>query len=410
MKHPRTNGGRAPGSRRSHAYNPWTDADREIIYWAESNAITALYLFKIGKLPGRSIVDIQNQFGILRAKARGVCPKCRTVKTPNAVHCPDCKKMMREYRKSLVRQGLCCACGGPRGEGSTATTCARCREKQKNYNYKPRKHPKKDPKSIAMPEEIRCLFPWVRAASTQILANNVLPEEQVVDLFGGSGRILAWVLHNGHTVLAYNDAHPLLTRFIREALTDSQALWGRIQEELEDPEWWKKIEPRYKHRLLMAKRARYKDAGALFFLMAKATKGRMRLKPGKPSKLRPFHTQTEWLASKISPEQVTCLDFKKAIRKFDAPGVLFLADPPWPEDIGFEFGVDDRHRQMVKALMRAKGDFILVTQSSDASLNVLKGVPYLYWARVWSGREILASSRPLTEGLLTRFTLKDLGK
>jgi len=256
------------------------------------------------------------------------------------------------------------------------------------------------------------MFPWRYPGATQVVARNIRLGDQVIDLFAGSGRTLAWVLHRGHQVLAYNDAHPLLAHFVQEALRSPERLWARARRAfLENPQWYQTIETRYRKALAQAKKGVFtKDSSVLFYLMAKATRGSMRVKPHKPSVLPSFMPQARWLAEHLTPNHVSCLDFADAMLQHDAPGVVFLADPPWPEDTGFEFGVDSRHRELVELLLGAKGEFILVTQSSEASLAMLKDVPYLYWAQVWAGREILASSRPLTEGKIRRFHLKDLGR
>lgn len=77
-----------------------------------------------------------------RAKARGVCVRCRRVApAPGAVTCQECLAKhatpadpLAGRLKRLRRwaEGACPVCGGPRSDGVHAT-CSRCRARQAAY-------------------------------------------------------------------------------------------------------------------------------------------------------------------------------------------------------------------------------------------------------------------------------------
>ena len=66
---------------------------------------------------------------------------------------------------------------------------------------------------------------------------------------------------------------------------------------------------------------------------------------------------------------MTTLDFAEAIRLYDSPRTLFVADPPWEGCEGaFEHTLGDRHGELAEQLLGIEGEDTAPQETFDESL------------------------------------------
>lgn len=401
----------------------WTEPERHILEWAESEGIKPVALVALGLLPGRDALAIHNQFGLMRAKLRGVCAKCRKPWV-GAGWCGDCKRRVHAKVQENKAAGLC-ECGRDRTGGS-ATRCVRCMGTQKAgrklFVAKRGKQAKARKKVTGVVSAELRLLPWPVTKNLNTLAWLAMGSD-VVDLFGGSGRLVHAVAKAGLSrVAVWNDIHPLAYAFMQRVKA------GRILEVLEDSQ------------ALIAQAEnvgelvrRYKEADvadplgpALLHAVARVHRGRMGQLGGKGVKL-----PKDWKTKPVGIERLA--DFTTAfidvelrnqsyefvLKDWDKPGVLFLADPPWPGpggDSGFEHAMDGEAFcllvQRLLGLKRAK--WALVVASSDLVVRMLSKAGVVHrgcrtaWLTTVYGKEILVTSPDWIVGEGVEFSLRSL--
>ena len=389
--------GRPKGSHHGR-WTHWSKADKAIIADADARGIKTKELWESGKLPGRSMIDIQNQFGILRVKRRGVCPKCRKDKGTKGMTCEGCKAEARQERRDSIAQGLCASCRRPRGADGTATECRMCANAKREYVYPTKSAPSKPSKlMVAWPSARGCLgvVDLVKAAEFP----------RVVDVFCGGGRIATRV---GPSLVAMNDIHPLLMMMYEQARADVGDLWARVrslQEEIMDPQ---EMAARYARAFEVRDPV---EGPPLFWMMARATwqGGNMRTRKVMklPYKDRAFQARARRFVEATGHAEYLNLDFAEVIRRYDRPDTLFVLDPPWlgPFEERFEFDLNGRFEEMMDLLASLQGHYVLAMGSSEQCRELLVGrVPHLYWMSVFKSFEFFGTSFPLPESFTQKYS------
>lgn len=229
----------------------------------------------------------------------------------------------------------------------------------------------------------------------------------VVDLFGGGGRLSVCCHNAGARLRGWNDIHPLLHQFMTDLvqrpdwlLHNIRALWHQIK----SPEDQQNHVARY-HRALQSQNDPL--GSALFYWTARGVKGTQKKPPFPRESVRKLFHETSHILQSVPLAQ---MDFSQAITLFDRDDRVLLADPPWLGASPFEYRLDkDRHVELVTRLLHAKGDFILTLQSSNTSVQVLREVGVgngkcprsVYSYRRWNlrGIELLVSSFPIQQGV-----------
>ena len=323
--------------------------------------------------------------------------------SPETRCCDRCKAGLRDSRHKIIAEGRCASCGEPRDSEGSATLCSVClanrREIQKgNGRGNTGKH-KSDVQSS--------LFNWPRAFSVKAIGT-ACAGRQIVDLFGGSGKSAVHCHQNGATVIGWNDIHPMLHRMMIAIVDDPEAVFQDIV-----ALWHQLKYPDYDVRRLLARYQQAEQDGcdslapALMYWVARHTKSGKLYRPAykitKPKHLLSF-LET---AAALETAHLTRWDFEYAIHHYDAPGVTFLADPPWPKDTVFEYRIEGRHADMFRLLFEAKADFVVAIQSSAATVAALQEAGFHDPPRrVHSYRRWCAHS---TEALISSFPLEAPG-
>ena len=387
----------------SGTWKKWTAEEDAIIRDADERGIKTVALFNAGVLPGRSKINIQNRLATKRQQARGVCPVCREHKDSAGKRCADCRQAECEKQRRWVSEGLCASCGKPRGSLASATKCEACITRIRKINRaKLQKQPKKN--YAKTPRAVQGPFYWPGTRSCKMISRHIPQGVGVVDLFSGAGRSLLWAKHAGHHIRAYNDIHPLLARLV-QIMTVRGSDWHLLREQMT---YLRSIQG-----LPFGVFQRwYRDAlkgdfdpilgAALFYSMASC-----KFEP--PFRVPDKIPHANNYRQAFGQVDILCEDYKAVIEQYDHPDTLFLADPPWPGAMQYEFSMDGRHRGLVEALVGCKGQFILAMSSSQASLLVLRGVPYMYWHYIGLGKEIVASSFPMESPQLEPFDINNYG-
>ena len=389
----------------------WDVYEQVVICWADLAGVTASQLG--GLLPGRKPQDIQNAFGILRAGQRGVCGSCRqpwagVIGADGGQRlCPTCHGKVNEAARVRLKAGCCRVCGQPRGPGSSLSMCAACRltrrALRKGYGYALGDRQSKS-------HAVAGLFPWLGTLVTEPLLSFISPGQLVVDLFGGSGRLLLAAAAQGHAV-AYNDLHPQLAQFMKIILNGSDAAVQELREHI-----------RLAQRSGLAAVLEHYHYGtpfaaACFYQLARAGSvhagGCMRTGkfPVWPGPDRHFGaTIRQWRELLPRSVPVTNLDYRDALKLYAAPGTCFLVDPPWIGSKCYEYGFEGRWSELVQALLSLPSGFVLTCASDQASLKLMKEIPYLYWVRIGPlGRQVIGSNRPGLSARLEPLVLADYG-
>jgi len=387
--------GRPKGIHRS--WVPWSDHDKAIIDEAEAKGIKTRALFDSGVLPGRSMVDIQNQFGMLRRRRRGQCPQCRGYKGTKGKPCEECLALAREERREIIAQGLCSMCRRPRGEDGTTTMCRVCAKKNQKYRYPPKAGaPKRKSKPVSV------MLAWPGARSGMYLAElGRLSGCRVIDVFGGSGRLATQV---GPTLQVLNDVHPLVVMLYQQTREDVHDLRDRalaLCKEIQTPE---ELAARYTEALRMLDEV---NGPPLLWMMARATWQQGSMKHREVTKLpvweKDFASRGKRFVEATGHAEYTCLDFAEVIHRYDGPDAFFMVDPPWPLEDTFEFGIHGRYEEMLDLLVNAQGAYGIVMGSSQAASDLLaKRVPNLFWVSVAASREFLGVSHDFPDEFVQR--------
>jgi site-specific DNA-adenine methylase len=367
--------GRKPGPSPKSNYK-WTDSDWELIGKALDEGLGGSAVEKLGWLPHLNQQQIRNGLNILRRKRDRLCGKCQNGLDPAEKYlCEACKQSEVERRREKIAQGACVGCSESLDQpGSSATMCPRCikRHRQGIKAYLAQKPQKKDRGSH--PKRYTA-FPWPSARSFRPLLPLLPPDLGLVDLFGGSGSFSIDAKAAGKTLIAFNDVHPGVTTFVEAVVAAGAEIHSTVKDE------WKSEHPSAPSAFLMGA---YRTAGNL-------TKPTRVLGPP-PALKKP----AERLQTALKGVPVTNLDFAEAIRRFDGPKTLFVADPPWQgcED-AFEYQLGDRHEELAELLLGAQGEFILMTASNREAIRTWRNAPYLYWKLVGFAKELIVSSFPL---------------
>lgn len=381
-------------------YRKWSDDEWAVIDKALDTGMTAGQIHKQGLLPDRDAINIQNSLNRRKWKRNRRCHCGNPLALGDKENCADCKVKHRERQRAQVRAGLCASCNRDRTGGS-ATLCPDCMARRRKKHSRIITSTK--PGGLKIPSP----FPWPGSLSGPVLERHVPKGFKVVDLFAGAGKLSQRLRMKGRTILALNDAHPLLTKFMYQIIRE-----GREAQVIDEIQW---LAMRFsgrpdvlaRHYQTARKFSGYPPGAALFYVMARSCKGRMN--NGIPEYVYQWDRQLPRRAGKLYDlfrgTAVTNLDYLTAIKFFDSPSTFFVVDPPWPEDRTFEHSMDGRHRELVEALLGAKGSWALILQSSEASLRALRGVPYLYWSLTVMGKEIFASNLPCKMLEKHRFTL-----
>jgi len=391
-------------------YQRWTDEEWAVIR-AELDAHPHGRHHRARKLmpllPGRSESKISNALNIERRRRVGLCTSCGAQPVELGKQCWNCRDRQREYRANLVRQGICQRCAkNPIDDAGTATTCSACiaviREKYEQVNKRQRK------KAVALRRKAghrdvppQNMLKWLGSRAKPFMINNVPPDTQVVDLFGGSGDLTIRARMAGHAVIGFNDIHPMIAAL---ATSVQQGRAGDIEDRMEV---LAQLEPNdLLAQYQIARDNEDRDpiaASALLVLVSRNVAGKdMR---GLELARRPefwsgFLSAARKLERGLNGVTVTCLDFADAIERFDGPDTLFLCDPPFPGAAKLEYRIEGRHRELVDRLKAAQGNFIAVTKSCRPGIRAFLPAPYLYFRRGSNIRDVIASSFPL-EGSLT---------
>jgi hypothetical protein len=355
----------------------WAQEDWDVVAETLRSDMTTTQIYKADLLPGRSVIDIQNARGRLRTAWRNQCPKCRDVhleppsnlNSPETRCCDKCKAEMRAVRDNAIAGGECAGCHRPRDDEGSATLCSVClnlrREGHKGKRYRSKKPKPKGDIQISM-------FNWPRAFSMKVLGV-ACAGRRVVDLFGGSGKGSVHCHQNGATIVGWNDIHPMLHRMMEAVVREPEVVFQDVVA------LWHQL--KYPDYDIARLQARYQEAAqdendslapALMHWMARHTKSgklfRSAYKLAKPKHLLAF-LET---AQALEGAQLTQMDFETAIHHYDAPGVTFLVDPPWPNDKVFEYQIEGRHADLFRLLFEAQADFVVAIQSSGATVTALQ--------------------------------------
>jgi len=369
--------GRKRGHRAETPNHRWTTKEWDLIGRALDEGLGAAAVRDLGWLPHMNTQQIRNGLNILRRKRNSLCGLCNAPVPKGENSCTPCKQKQAENRAAKVANGLCAGCSHPLDvPGSSATMCPRCLERHRESlrTHFQRKSPVPGPKRDKTKRYTA--FPWPAARSFTSLIPFLPEGYDLVDLFGGAGGFSVAAHQAGRTLLAFNDIHPGVTTFVEAAVAEGAALADTVKTE------WKKPHPSAPSEFLMGV---HRTGGSL-------TKPTRLLGPP-PSLRRPL----ERLQGALQGSQVTNLDFTEAVRRFDGPKTLFVADPPWQgcED-AFEYRLGERHEELAEVLLGLEGQFLLMTASNREALRTWARAPYLYWKLIGTfAKELVASSFPI---------------
>jgi site-specific DNA-adenine methylase len=379
---PRTNG----------AYNPWTEAEREVIRNALAEGLMPREVRHL--LPGRSKANVHNGFNLVRRRLRGTCA-CGVELKGSHTRCHQCRAKTRRKRDAALAKGLCGQCHTAPADFSL-TRCTRCAERQAKY---------KKPKNLnaqdiyhhglvrwlktAQPQQINPLFTWDTSQGTYI------------DLFGGSGVFaLNATRHWKHVV--YNDTHPLLHNYasiVRRPDLHApyhEALAQLLTCPVED------ILHAYQRLRDNPPVVPTPKAAALFYIVTRSVVGRDLHNP-QINKLRPpaIHHRRTLREHRLILREVsalTDLDFADALIRYDSPDTLFFCDPPWPGPDRYEFNMaPERHDELANLLLQIKGRFVIILGSTRSALDHYHRIPHLAWLTGRATKLIVGANFPIPD-------------
>ena len=381
------------GPKRGSTIRRWTEPEKNIIRNALDTGRTVKDVHHL--FDGRTKANLHNAFNAVRRKRRGVCTCGKPRDREDRVVCLSCRTIHKNRRETALSQGLCGQCGVNKAE-ATLTRCTPCYEKSLKYQPKPK--PTDGKYRIMGPGTVR----WLANGTPRTLLS-LLPFElsagRFVDLFGGSAAYALTFQDEGWQAV-YNDIHPALVGYIRSLkaskINDILTLANALTPLLDGPSLRSLYRnPPHERDLLNA---------TVFFLMAHNVEGRD-LKKGRLNHiLAPSSHATKRLRERaVGVSQLTAHqgDFAKMIEQYDSPDTLFFADPPWIQnDASYEYKLtEERHIELSRALINCQGNYLIVSNSSRKSMQVLQHHPYLYW---WitrqtgrTFRQIIASNMPL---------------
>jgi hypothetical protein len=361
-----TSGGRKTGTQSTRPNYKWTPEDWALCARALDDGLGAAACRDLGWFPHLNTQQIRNGLNILNRKRKSICP-CRAPLPEGESVCPACRQKRKDDRSAKVAAGKCVNCTSELTQpGSSATMCPRCIEKHRasmsNLLKKRKRGPSRTPQ----------LFPWPAARSFRRLLPYLPAEHNLVDLFGGTGNFSAIAHEGGRNILAFNDVHPGVTTFIEAVVAEGAALNKTFRSE------WGSTNP---------------SSPSEFLMGVHKTRGRL-TQPVRPLGPPPRRTRSlQGVQDALTGVPITNLDFSEAIRRFDGPKTLFVADPPWEGcESGFEFQLGSRHQELADQLLDAEGDFILMCASNRLSLQTWRKAPFHYWSLVGLAKELIVSS------------------
>ena len=395
------------GAQKGVKHVPWTDEEWAAVRWAEDNGIAPTDPRLGAKLPRRDQVNIWNAVSAERRRRLGKCSCGGPNDYPRGV-CAKCREKQKVRRAELLAQGLCTLCGDPIDRGGTTTICSGCKAKRRKYRASDMKKgrkalEKKQPKATEAESSRYNMICWLGITGPGFLSRLIPPRSKVVDLFGGSGDTAVRISLAGHTVLGWNDRHPMLKTYLEVIIKgDLDAFVGCAREFAKTSP--KSLLKSYQQAKKTLDRGRIfsnwqeERLAALFFTVARNVVNRnmrkrriVRLKRLVPWKL---HRQASVIRRALRDAELTTLDFTDAIQRHDGPGRVFLVDPPWPgASHPYEYDMGTRHRELVDWLLESKAEFIGVMQSNRDSLIAVQDAPFLYWRIGFGGaRTVIFSS------------------
>ena len=357
----------------------WTETERKVLVDAEANGVKASELVLSGAIPGRSATDVQNQFGLMRARARKICVKCRKPSDAPSDICDSCKNAIREQSHKWKADGLCSVCGNDRSGGS-ATLCTVChgksRDRRPPYLKKyASKNPKKSDKNP------RIIPHWPRTRHCGNLAKLVAPEDSVVDLFGGCGMISLAVHRNGGKVARWNDIHPVLPLVMGMVKSDPKSIQVMLKMSNFIVSRYNHVEIADMYRVALSGNATW-DLPPLLHAMSVVNHGK--LGAGLGSDTRPVArykckiptSYIDEMQAALSGTTISNTSYESVLAEMYNPDTVFLMDPPWPGAGGgtsFEYPMDgSAFSALLAAVLKLRfARWAIVVQSSDLTVRSL---------------------------------------
>jgi site-specific DNA-adenine methylase len=395
------------GMPRGGVITTWTDDE-----WAAVRASLDAKPGRDGKrlralrplLPGRPDSQIHNALNIERRHRRGLCIHCGKEPCDEGYKsCERCRRKATAKNHANVSKGICGSCGWrPIDEKGSASRCSFCCEKRRRlYAETDRKNvqrfrKKQQAQGHRSKSRSYNMLKWLASRALPFLVSQVPEGAHVVDLFGGSGDLGIRCHHAGHDLLAYNDIHPMLAAFV-QCIQAGEA--GEMEDRIEallhleaDP--LLKVYERLKG---WGPEDRIEAAAVLTVVARHALRRDMATLEISPERrpVRSLLSSARKAQAAFEDAEITCLDFAEAIIHHDAPGVLFLCDPPWPGAKLYEYDIEGRHRELLDRLMAAEGNFIVAMKSCRTGMAALIPAPYLYFRRGLPHRDLVASDFPL---------------
>jgi site-specific DNA-adenine methylase len=378
---------------KTRAWHRWTERDKDIIREAIKDGRTTqqvLHLF-----PGRTAVQIQNYFNIIRREMRGLCSKCGQSPAPvdsNYSYCPECREKMRRNMVEARSKGICTSCR-KRPADRSLTFCSVCYERR--LKYAPPKAERK-PMSIA---GHRGMIRWLGCGSPAAIFRIVPPGiTRFVDLFGGSASFTLEARRQSLDVV-YNEVHPHLVDLVRTTKEGRFPHVLSVAKALVDYCSPDELQSEYE------KASTYPDPvvrAALLYVTANSVEGhdmrRRQVRHIRPIAPHIARRAKDWHRLLASVE-IRQGDFKECV-DLDDPSTLFYADPPWPAGPKkFEYMLNGRHQELGEMLRGLKGHYVWVMGSTRQSMAAMRDCRHIGWLRTRSEgggryRQILASSFP----------------
>jgi len=356
--------GSTRGPSRGSKQRPWTPAELALVEDALDNGNKSTRATDLAaKLTGRSRAQCHNALNGVRRKRGGLCiAGCGSPAQPRYSTCAQCRTKSRDRRLAWLKNQACSFCGDPLGEGASATTCKRCRERRRSYNsynqttLPKNKSPNQDPRLKS-----RRVLPWPACGHTKWAANVAAQTQRpVIDPFAGSGEPLRLVHDLGGCPHHYNDMHPgvyALAQCAKQGLERSVALC--VKEML------------LKDQLLAPLDSSTPAIAAYTYLKARWSK------PTKPLYNNNITTNLKYLGRALQKAKVTNLDALSLVTNpHQQPyNALWLIDPPWPgNDKQFEHKLNpDQWATLLNALANLpdQQDFIIMIGAERLAIQLL---------------------------------------